>query len=61
MRFSPVEMDARIEGREEGFAEGREVELMDLVREGLLSEEIAAKRLNISVAELEEKMHAATV
>ena len=69
MRFSPVEMDARIEGRaegraeglEEGLAKGRAVELLDLVRSGLLSEEIAAMRLNISVEELEEKLHAVTV
>ena len=57
MRFSPVEMDARIEGREEGRME----ELFDLVREGLLSEEIAAMRLNISVEELEEKMHSVNI
>ena len=73
MRFSPVEMDARIEGREEGLeeglvkgraegrAEGRNSLLAELLHDGIITEEIAATRLNISVEELEEKIRTSIV
>ena len=60
MRFSPVEMDAKIEGRaeglEEGLAIGREEAFFSLVRKGLLTEAQAADELEISLDTLQKKM-----
>ncbi len=42
------------EGREEGRAEGKTFELLSLVKDGILTSDIAAGRLNISVAEFEK-------
>ena len=44
----------RMEGREEGRNEGKAYELFSLVKDGILTSDIAAKRLNISVAEFEK-------
>ena len=44
---------AREEGRAEGMEQGRVRELIDLVKEGLLTKEIVAKKLNLSEQELE--------
>ena len=48
----------RMEGREEGLKEGRNegktFELFGLVKEGILTSDIAAERLNISVVEFEK-------
>ena len=43
----------RAEGRAEGIEQGRVRELIDLVKEGLLTKEIVAKKLNISEQEFE--------
>ena len=43
----------RAEGRAEGIEQGRVSELIDLVKEGLLTKEIVAKKLNISEQEFE--------
>ena len=43
----------RAEGRAEGIEQGRVSELIDLVKEGLLTKEIVAKKLNISEEEFE--------
>ena len=40
-------------GRAEGIEQGRVSELIDLVKEGLLTKEIVAKKLNISEQEFE--------
>ena len=40
-------------GRAEGIEQGRVRELIDLVKEGLLTKEIVAKKLNISEQEFE--------
>ena len=40
-------------GRAEGMEQGRVRELIDLVKEGLLTKEIVAKKLNLSEQELE--------
>ena len=45
--------EGREEGREEGIEQGRVSELIDLVKEGLLTKEIVAKKLNISEQEFE--------
>lgn len=41
---------------EEGKAEGRAEELLDLVREGLIQADIAAKRLGVTVIEFEDML-----
>ena len=43
----------RAEGRAEGIEQGRVSELIDLVKEGLLTKETVAKKLNISEQEFE--------
>ena len=48
--------DGRVEGRVEGREEGRFELLIDLVKSGLLSEEIAAAKANLSVAEFKAKL-----
>ena len=48
----------REEGIEEGKEEGREDTILELVHEGLLDKKVAAKKLNITVAVLEEKLKA---
>ena len=40
-------------GRAEGMEQGRVRELIDLVKEGLLTKEIVAKKLNLSEQEFE--------
>ena len=40
-------------GRAEGIEQGRVRELIDLVKEGLLTKEIVVKKLNISEQEFE--------
>lgn len=42
----------KMEGLEEGISQGMQLTLINLVREGLLSAEEAAKRLNKSMAEI---------
>jgi hypothetical protein len=44
----------RMEGREEGRNEGKAYELFSLVKDGILTSDIAAGRLNISVVEFED-------
>ena len=41
-------------GRAEGIEQGRMKELVDLLKEGLLTKEIVAKKLKLSEEELEE-------
>ena len=43
----------RAEGRAEGMEQGRVSELIALVKEGLLTKEIVAKKLNLSEEEFE--------
>ena len=45
--------EGRAEGRAEGMEQGRVRELIDLVKEGLLTKEIVAKKLNLSEQEFE--------
>ena len=47
-------MEMREEGREEGYADA----YLAMIRKNLLSKEIAAQKLGISVAELEQKLAA---
>ena len=54
--------DARMEGIEEGKAHGiehgKKMMIISLIKDGLLSKEEGAKRLSISVIELDEYMRA---
>ncbi|PMC00319.1 hypothetical protein CJ239_07295 [Streptococcus sp. UMB0029] len=43
----------REQGREEGIEEGLKVGLVNLVRQGLLTPEVASEQLGMSVAEFE--------
>ena len=45
--------EGREQGREEGIEEGLKVGLVNLVRQGLLTAEIASQQLGMSVAEFE--------
>ena len=45
--------EGRAEGRAEGMEQGRVSELIALVKEGLLTKEIVAKKLNLSEEEFE--------
>jgi len=49
------EMEIREEGRAEGRTEGVLVMLVNLVKQGLLSPENAAKQANMTVAEFEKQ------
>ena len=42
------------QGREEGIEEGLKVGLVNLVRQGLLTPEVASEQLGMTVAEFEE-------
>ena len=46
--------EGRAAGRAEGIEQGRMKELVDLLKEGLLTKEIVAKKLKLSEEELEE-------
>ena len=46
--------EGREQGREEGIEEGLKVGLANLVRQGLLTSEVASQQLGITVAEFEE-------
>ena len=53
----PVEVERAIEGlKEEGRQEGELKTFMSLLRQGIISEEIVLKNLNISKEELEKKI-----
>ena len=45
--------EGREQGREEGIEEGLKVGLVNLVRQGLLTPEVASEKLGMSVAEFE--------
>ena len=45
--------EGREQGREEGIEEGLKVGLVNLVRQGLLTSEVASEQLGMSVAEFE--------
>ena len=45
--------EGREQGREEGIEEGLKVGLVNLVRQGLLTSEVASQQLGMSVAEFE--------
>ena len=45
--------EGREQGREEGIEEGLKVGLVNLVRQGLLTPEVASEQLGMSVAEFE--------
>jgi predicted HTH domain antitoxin len=49
------DMEIREEGRAEGRTEGALVMLVNLVKQGLLSPENAAKQANMTVAEFEKQ------
>ena len=51
-----IKLEGRAEGRAEGNAEGMINTLVSLVRDGLLSKEIAAERASMSLEEFEEKL-----
>ena len=46
--------EGREQGREEGIEEGLKVGLVNLVRQGLLTSEVASEQLGMTVAEFEE-------
>ena len=46
--------EGREQGREEGIEEGLKVGLVNLVRQGLLTPEVASEQLGMTVSELEE-------
>ena len=46
--------EGREQGREEGIEEGLKVGLVNLVRQGLLTSEVASHQLGMTVAEFEE-------
>ena len=45
--------EGREQGREEGIEEGLKVGLVNLVRQGLLTPEVASQQLGMTVAEFE--------
>ena len=50
--------DARMEGKVEGIEHGKKMMIISLIKDGLLSKEEGAKRLSISVIELDEFLSA---
>ena len=46
--------EGREQGREEGIEEGLKVGLVNLVRQGLLTSEVASQQLGMTVTEFEE-------
>ena len=50
--------DARMDGKVEGIEYGKKMMIISLIKDGLLSKEEGAKRLSISVIELDEYMSA---
>ena len=46
--------EGREQGREEGIEQGLKVGLVNLVRQGLLTPEVASEQLGMTVAEFEE-------
>ena len=50
--------DARMEGKAEGVEHGKKMMIISLIKDGVLSKEEGAKRLSISVIELDEYMGA---
>ena len=46
--------EGREQGREEGIEQGLKVGLVNLVRQGLLSSEVASQQLGMTVSEFEE-------
>ena len=58
----PVEVERAIEGlKEEGRLEGELKVFVSMLRQGLISEEVALKNLNISKEELENKIKEYTI
>ena len=56
-KLMPAEVEKAIEGlREEGRLEGALKTYVNLLQEGLISEEVVLSKLNISKEELNEKM-----
>ena len=51
-------MEGIAEGKEHGIEFGKKMMIISLIKDGLLSKEEGAKRLNISVIELDEYMGA---
>ena len=51
-------MEGIAEGKEHGIEFGKKMMIISLIKDGLLSKEEGAKRLNISVIELDESMGA---
>ena len=50
--------DARMEGKVHGIEHGKKMMIISLIKDGLLSKEEGAKRLSISVIELDEYLSA---
>ena len=50
--------DARMEGKAEGVEHGKKMMIISLIKDGLLSKEEGAKRLSISIIELDECLSA---
>lgn len=44
------------EGIEEGMKEGREKNMLELLHEGLIKEEVVAKKLGITIDEVEARL-----
>ena len=50
--------EGKAEGKAEGIEHGKKIMIISLIKDGLLSKEEGAKRLSISVVELDEYMSA---
>jgi hypothetical protein len=56
-KFMPVEVERAMEGlKEEYRQEGELITFVSLLREGIISEEVALSKLNISKEELEKRI-----
>ena len=56
MKFQEMLQRERLEGREEGRLEGRELMLFQLVEKGLITEDTASEQLGITPGEFRENM-----
>lgn len=53
-----IKNDSKLEGKREGLLEGKKNILYELTREDIISKEIAANKLNITVEKIENDMNA---
>ena len=53
-----IKNDSKLEGKREGLLEGKRNILYELTREDIITKEIAANKLNITVEKFENDMNA---